>query len=264
MRRSDVAPALRPFINLTIGLYQPTAIDDLQLAPCERKKNIARTEPRSFANPEAAARKLMEIANSVEPVQDGRIHTELINWPFLQEHRGSPAEYKAGLDFAIERSWLRLHESGTYAEFTQAGSELFALTLRGLLGPGMPIRAGFVCFAVKSRAGVDLAIEFERYLDLRAIGFHLSLPVQLHIEFDDFCDAKIAEGFGGFFDRVGGGLFPGFVAGTDQLDHIVDALRHVVLPFGMEAGNWVLPAASEPNITISALKRCDVACDSSP
>jgi hypothetical protein len=34
----------------------------------------------------------MEIANSVEPVQDGRIHIELINWPFLQEHRGSPAE----------------------------------------------------------------------------------------------------------------------------------------------------------------------------
>jgi hypothetical protein len=37
----------------------------------------------------------MEIANSVEPVQDGRIHIELINWPFLQEHRGSPAECKA-------------------------------------------------------------------------------------------------------------------------------------------------------------------------
>jgi hypothetical protein len=47
----------------------------------------------------------------------------LINWPFLQEHRGSPAEYKAGLDFAIERG---LHESGTYVKFTQAGSELFA------------------------------------------------------------------------------------------------------------------------------------------
>jgi hypothetical protein len=55
----------------------------------------------------------MEIANSIEPVQDGRIHIELINWPFLQEHRGSPAEYKAGLDFAIERGWLWLHESGT-------------------------------------------------------------------------------------------------------------------------------------------------------
>ena len=83
-------------------------------------------DTRPFANPEAAARKLMEIANSVEPVQDGRIHIEPINWPFLHELRGTPAEYKAGLDLAIERGWLWLHESGTYVKFTQAGSELFA------------------------------------------------------------------------------------------------------------------------------------------
>jgi hypothetical protein len=38
-------------------------------------------ERRPFADPEAAARRLMEIANSVEAVQDGRIHIELINWP---------------------------------------------------------------------------------------------------------------------------------------------------------------------------------------
>ena len=30
-------------------------------------------EPSPFNDPNAAARKLMEIANSVEPVQDGRI-----------------------------------------------------------------------------------------------------------------------------------------------------------------------------------------------
>jgi hypothetical protein len=60
-------------------------------------------EQRPFADPEAAARKLMEIANSIEPVQDGRIHIELINGPFLFELRGSPAEYKAGLDLCIER-----------------------------------------------------------------------------------------------------------------------------------------------------------------
>jgi hypothetical protein len=50
-------------------------------------------QPRPYAGPEAAARKLMEIANFIEPVRDGRIHIEKINWPFLQEHRGSPAEY---------------------------------------------------------------------------------------------------------------------------------------------------------------------------
>jgi hypothetical protein len=83
-------------------------------------------EPRPLADPEAAARKLMEIANSVEPVQDGRIHIEKINGPFLYEHRGSPPEYKAGLDLAIERGWLWLHESGTYLKFTDSGAVLFA------------------------------------------------------------------------------------------------------------------------------------------
>jgi hypothetical protein len=67
-----------------------------------------------------------KIANSVEPVQDGRIHVELINWPFLHELRGTPAEYKARLDFAIERGWLWKHESGTSVKFTQVGAALFA------------------------------------------------------------------------------------------------------------------------------------------
>jgi hypothetical protein len=83
-------------------------------------------DPRPFADPEAAARKLMEIANAVEPVQDGRIFIELINGPFLFEHKGSPAEYGAGLKLAIERGWLWKHESGTYVKLTQAGADLFA------------------------------------------------------------------------------------------------------------------------------------------
>jgi hypothetical protein len=74
------------------------------------------TEP-NFADPEKAARKLIEIANSAEAVQDGRIFIELINWLFLSELKGTPAEYKAGLDLAIKRGWLWLHESGTYVKF---------------------------------------------------------------------------------------------------------------------------------------------------
>ena len=84
------------------------------------------TSDRPYGDPEIAARKLIEIANSVEAVQDGRIFIELINWPFLSELKGTPAEYKAGLDLAIARGWLWLHESGTYVKFTQAGAELFA------------------------------------------------------------------------------------------------------------------------------------------
>jgi hypothetical protein len=58
-------------------------------------------------------------------VQDGCIHIEKING-HLYEHRGSPVEYKAGLDLAIERGSLWKHESGTYVKLTQAGAELFA------------------------------------------------------------------------------------------------------------------------------------------
>jgi hypothetical protein len=84
------------------------------------------TSDHPYGDPEKAARKLVEIANSVDPAQEGRIFIELINWPFLSEHKGSPAEYKAGLELAITRGWLVLHESGTYVKFTEAGAEMFA------------------------------------------------------------------------------------------------------------------------------------------
>jgi len=42
---------------------------------------------RASSAPEKAARKLLEIANAVEAEQDGRIHIEKINAPFLfREH----------------------------------------------------------------------------------------------------------------------------------------------------------------------------------
>jgi hypothetical protein len=84
------------------------------------------TATRPYADPEAAARKLIEIANSVEAVQDGRIYIELINGPLLFEHKATPAEYTAGLDLAIDRGWIEMHESGTFVRFTQVGADLFA------------------------------------------------------------------------------------------------------------------------------------------
>jgi hypothetical protein len=80
---------------------------------------------RPYADPEVAARKLLEIANATEAVQDGRIHIEKLNGPFLFEG-ASPAEYKARLELAIARGWLWQHESGTFVRFTQAGADLFA------------------------------------------------------------------------------------------------------------------------------------------
>jgi hypothetical protein len=81
---------------------------------------------RPYSDPEKAARKLIEIANAVEAIQDGRIYIELINGPFLFGLKATPDEFVAGLDLAIGRGWLWLHESGTYVKFTQTGAELFA------------------------------------------------------------------------------------------------------------------------------------------
>jgi hypothetical protein len=82
-------------------------------------------EPSLFTDPNAAARKLIEIANATETVQDGRFHIELINAPFLGAG-GSPAEYRAGIEHAIAKGWLWRHESGAYVKFTPAGADLFA------------------------------------------------------------------------------------------------------------------------------------------
>jgi hypothetical protein len=84
------------------------------------------TAERPFANPEAAARKLVELASGIEPTMPGRIYIELINYPMLFKLKATAAEYKAGLHFAIERGWLVMHESGTFVTFTPAGAELFA------------------------------------------------------------------------------------------------------------------------------------------
>ena len=41
-------------------------------------------EPDCITNPDAAARKLVEIANASEAVQEGRIYIEPMNAPFLK------------------------------------------------------------------------------------------------------------------------------------------------------------------------------------
>jgi hypothetical protein len=79
-----------------------------------------------YSDPEKAARRLLEHAQAFEPIQDGRIYIEKLNGPFLFGDKGTPAEYSAGLELAISRGWLVMHESGTYVKFTPSGAELFA------------------------------------------------------------------------------------------------------------------------------------------
>jgi len=82
--------------------------------------------PRPYADPEKAARRLIEIASTAEPGHDGRIYIERINGPFLFGDKAGPAECGAGMHLAIDRGWLVMHESGTFVRFTPAGAELFA------------------------------------------------------------------------------------------------------------------------------------------
>ncbi|WP_375790855.1 hypothetical protein ACE102_33605 [Bradyrhizobium sp. vgs-9] len=81
-------------------------------------------EERPFADTEAAARKLVELAANVEAVQDGRIFIERINAPFLFKLKGSGSEFGAGLKYAIERGWLSKHESGTYVKLMPPSKDL--------------------------------------------------------------------------------------------------------------------------------------------
>ena len=46
---------------------------------------------------------LVEIANTVEAAQDGRIYVELVNGPFLFREKATPDEYQVGLELFLER-----------------------------------------------------------------------------------------------------------------------------------------------------------------
>ena len=80
---------------------------------------------RPLTDPDVAARKIVEIANDVEAVQNGRIYIERVNAPFLAVG-GTGDDFRAGIERAIALGWLWLHESGTYMKFTDAGAALFA------------------------------------------------------------------------------------------------------------------------------------------
>ena len=56
---------------------------------------------RPYSDPEKAARRLLEHAQAFEPIQEGRIYIEKLNGPFLFGDKGTPAEYRAGLERAI-------------------------------------------------------------------------------------------------------------------------------------------------------------------
>jgi hypothetical protein len=78
---------------------------------------------RPFADPDVAARKIVEIANDVEAMQNGRIYIERVNAPFLAVG-GTGDDFRAGIERAVAQGWIWMHESGIYVKFTDAGAAL--------------------------------------------------------------------------------------------------------------------------------------------
>jgi hypothetical protein len=72
------------------------------------------TSARPYSDAEKAPRRLMEHARAFEP---GRPLHQKAQGPSLFD-KATPAEYSAGLDEAIKRRWLVLHESGTFVKLT--------------------------------------------------------------------------------------------------------------------------------------------------
>jgi hypothetical protein len=78
VRLSDIEPRF-----VLQGLRQARRRCAAALRSCAHGINRMKyAEPRLYADPEKAARRMVEIASTIEPVQDGRIHVELINGPF--------------------------------------------------------------------------------------------------------------------------------------------------------------------------------------
>ena len=81
------------------------------------------TKSRPFADPEKAARRLLEHARAFEPGRHGWISIDQLNHPFLFADKATLAEFKRGMEFVLSQAWMELHESGTSVKFTEAGSD---------------------------------------------------------------------------------------------------------------------------------------------
>jgi hypothetical protein len=75
--------------------------------------------------PEAAERKLLELANAIEADHAGRLSVAVINRQF-RDAGGSYEEYGLAVKAAIAHGWITMRPSGGYLSFTQAGADLFA------------------------------------------------------------------------------------------------------------------------------------------
>jgi hypothetical protein len=92
---SDGAPTQSCFSGVGVQSY-----GILQRKRAARRRGLASMkfkETRPYDDPDVAALKIVELANSLEPYMDARLLVERINGAFLFELKGTPAEYKASI-----------------------------------------------------------------------------------------------------------------------------------------------------------------------
>ena len=80
-------------------------------------------EEYRFGTPDAAERKLLELANVIG-ANHGRAPVSEINTQFI-DAGGSADEYNRAVEAAVIHGWLTLHPSGGYLSFTPLGAVLF-------------------------------------------------------------------------------------------------------------------------------------------
>jgi hypothetical protein len=78
----------------------------------------------ALATPEAAERKLLELASAIE-ADHGRAPVSEINTQFMAAG-GNADEYAQAVEAAVVHGWLTVHPSGGYLSFTPLGAVLFA------------------------------------------------------------------------------------------------------------------------------------------
>jgi hypothetical protein len=78
---------------------------------------------RPYADPEAAARKLLDIVRAlIEQSGISHTYTGVTNSAFLTAG-GSPAEYTAGVKYAAAQKWFEVDRSGTRITLLPDGAE---------------------------------------------------------------------------------------------------------------------------------------------
>src|SRR5437870_4664150 len=155
-------------------------------------------------------------------VLDGRPQRENLS------SRGAFKGLKIPVSVVRFRPWapkLRSRPGRTVAASLRAARRRVVVRSDSLAAGGRTFRRTSLIRRRASSRSASLAFELEGDLHLCPVGFHFAV-LDLQIELGDLRDAQIPERLRRALDRCRRRLLPRLTAGADQLDNLVDALRH--------------------------------------